>query len=215
MVSKAVVFAGLMIAAVLTGVVVGLQLNGAGGSDTPAGTPTAAGASAATSTPPPTVAPSSFDEGAIETEILAAVNGERNSRGLARLETLDPLREMARFHSDNMADAGYVTHGAGGYDTAARYERFDLAERCKVVDDSGSSIRRGRELEVVEKTAGVRSGGDGRVARSEEAIARTLVDEWFADDTARQRLTMANAERVGVGVTVAASGDVYATLDLC
>lgn len=223
MVSKAVVLGGLLFAAVFAGVLVGMQLDGpgdvAGESASPTATPagTGGGGATPTGTSPPrtTVAPSSFDEGTIESEIRASVNAERESRGLSRLGTFATLGEMARFHSDNMAKAGYVTHGAGGYDTQDRYERYDLAERCKVVDDSSSSIRRGRELEVVAKTTAGRQGSDGRTARDERDVARALVDDWFADETARDRLTMANAEQAGVGVTVAEDGGVYATVDLC
>lgn len=217
------VFTGLVVAAAGAGALVGLQLEGSlatAEDPTPTAspaTPTPVGATATpTATPRPTVAPSSFDAATIEAEILAEVNAERRARNLAPLETLAPLPEMARSHSDALAVQGYPSHAAAGNTTADRYAAFGLDSRCRVVDDSGSSIREDRELEVVAKTvAGRPYGPDGEVARDEAAVARAVVDSWFDDDTARQRLTMRNAEHVGVGVTVASDGGVYATADLC
>lgn len=224
MVNRAVilVFAGLAVAAAGAGALVGLQLEGSlatADATTPTPTPNATastGTPTPTATPRPTVAPSSFDAATIEGEVRAMVNAQRRARGLQPLETLDPLGEMARFHSDRMAEQGYPSHAAGGYSAAERYERFGLADRCRVVDDSGSSFREDGELEAVAKTvAGRPYGPDGAVARNETAVARALVDGWFDDESARERLTLRNAERVGVGVTVAPDGGVYATVALC
>lgn len=218
-----VVFSLLVVAAAGAGALVGLQLEGAlsttdGPTDTatPDGSTPARDTPTATATPRPTVAPSSFDAATVEAEILAMVNEERRARGLETLETLAPLREMARSHSGAMAVQGYPSHGAAGNTTADRYAAYDLDDRCRVVDDSGTSIREDKELEVVAKTvAGRPFGPDGGVARDETAVARNVVDSWFADDTASRRLTMRNAKRVGVGVVVASDGGVYATADLC
>lgn len=178
----------------------------------------------ATATPPrsatsrPTVAPAEFDRAAIELEVVALVNAERSDRGLEELRRFDRLEEMARFHSENMAAQQYASHAAGGYDTAARYERHDLEDRCRVPDDSATGIRDGQALETVAKTTAGRPyerGDDEYFHRTDEAVARAVVARWGDDPDEREKLLLQEAERIGVGVVVADDGGTYVTVDLC
>lgn len=160
----------------------------------------------ATATPPPSA---DIDATAVERELATAVNDRRADRGLRRLVVIDQISEMARFHSENMAAQGYLTHDAAGYTTAERYEEYGLASRCKVADDTGTGIREDRELEVL---GVVDIGPDGT---NETQLAESAVETWFNESQPTTRLTYKNADQVGFGATVTDRGRVFLTVDLC
>lgn len=170
--------------------------------DTPTGTVTAT--STGTATPAPEI-----DESALEAAVIERVNDRRTERGVGPLSTLDTLTSMARFHSDNMAAQGYLSHVAGGFTAAERYEEYELADRCRIADDSNTGVREDEELEVIGR---VTVGENGT---TEAALADAAVTTWFAQDEPRTRLTYQNAERVGVGVNVTDEGQAYLTVNLC
>jgi uncharacterized protein YkwD len=163
--------------------------------------------SATTATTTPGVSPSTVNASHVERAVRAEVNRLRERNGREPLAWLPELREMARFHSENMAGQGYPSHVAAGYTTEERYREFELYERCKLADSTGSSVRTGEELEVV-----------GRLTPSTidaSTIGRQMVQQWAGESESRERLLYRSGDRVGVGVTVTEAGQVYVTLDLC
>lgn len=163
-----------------------------------------------TRTPTPTATPEPEIDGAtLEAALLEEINDRRAARGIGTLSTLDTLTAMARFHSDNMAAQGYLSHVAGGYTAADRYEEYELADRCRIADDSNTGVREDEELEVIGR---VTVGENGT---TEAELADAAVTEWFATDEQRERLTYRNAERVGIGVNVTDEGRAYLTVNLC
>lgn len=236
MASKAALLVVVLVAVAAMGVgaLVGSELGGPSSSATPSPTTTAAGgpggsgqtgaggtptaSSSSTSSPRPTVAPASFNRSAIEIAVHARVNEEREARGLQPLSRFDVAVEMARFHSENMAEQGFVAHAAGGYSTEERYKRYDIYDHCRLADDSQTGVREGRALEAVTRTVAGRSyerDGERRYHRTESAVADAVVDRWLDDEEARKRLFFGNAEKVGIGVVVDDDGGTYSTLDLC
>lgn len=171
-------------------------------------TGTATASDTATPTATPTPRPE-IDEAELEAAVLEAVNDRRAERGIDRLSTLDTLVAMARFHSDNMAAQGFLSHVAGGYTAAERYEEYGLADRCRIADDSNTGVREDEELEVIGR---VTVGENGT---TEEELADAAVTTWFAEEEPRRRLTYRNAERIGVGVNVTDEGRAYLTVNLC
>ena len=213
---------GLLIAVVgggiAAGTYVGFQYAGSadGGIGPSAGSTTASPAATQTPSPTPTPTPTatpmpgaSIDRADVERAVVDRINAERRDRGNAELDRLDELREMARFHSDNMAEQGFPSHAAGGYSTGDRYERFGLADRCRFPDDTGTGTR---EDEAIEVYGRVTAGPDGTTA---EQLAATAVAEWFDDSESETILTYENANQLGVGATIADDGRVYLTVDLC
>jgi uncharacterized protein YkwD len=204
---------------------------GGGGSPSPTPTPTATPSPTPTptatpsptptptATPVPTVSPSEFNETRIEQFVTAILNEEREERDREPLDTHGPLAEMARFHSENMADQGFVSHVAAGFTTAERYDRYDLENRCKVTDDTNTGVRNDEELETVAKTVAGQvytdSEGDRRINRDEQDVAVTVLSKWFDENEQRRKLLLKNADEIGVGVVVDEDGDVWATVDLC
>ena len=188
---------------------------------TPTATPTATPTPTPepTPTPVPTVSPSEFNETQIEQFVTAILNDEREERDRQPLDTYGPLEEMARFHSENMADQGFVSHAAAGFTTAERYDRYELENRCKVTDDTNTGVRDDEELETVAKTVAGQvytdSEGNHRINRDEQDVAGTVLRKWFDENEQRRKLLLQNADEIGVGVVVDDDGDVWATVDLC
>lgn len=244
------ILAVIVLTAMTVGGLVGLQLSGDEEPDeatpTPTTTPTPTPASASdgsdgsdeggdgesgdgesgdvtptpTPEPTPTVSAAHYDATLIEEEVRVAINERRADRGMQRLAMDERIREMARNHSRTLSELGYVTHDAGGLTAADRYEAFDLDERCRVPDNSNSGIRRGRELETLDK----KTFGENYTFASEDrtvtienetTAARAAVDSWFTSEEQRRKLLLEAASAVGVGVTITDRGDLYVTVDLC
>lgn len=187
-----------------------------GGGEVPAATTSST--PTATPTAIPTVAPDEFDRATIEREIRSAINAERQSRGLQPLDHAGEVRQMNRFHSEQMADQRYVSYVAGGFTVDERRERFGLSGHCRVTNDANTAILDGREVETVGRTVAGRPytrEGDRHVDRDESAVASAVADQWLNDDEARAKLLLANADAVGVGAVVAGDGAVYVTVTLC
>lgn len=178
---------------------------------TPTATPTATPSATPTSTPTPvpSVDPASIDAADVEQAIVDQINSARDDRGLDALSRSGELREMARFHSDNMAEQQYLSHSAGGFNTEQRYERFDLADQCRFADDTNTGTREDESIEVYGR---VTVGPNGTDATQ---LADAAVTNWFGDDESETILTYQNANKLGVGVTITESGQVYLTVDLC
>jgi uncharacterized protein YkwD len=229
----------IVLIALTAGGIVGLQLGGGNvldtdGSDemTPAPatesnggesegvtTATPTPESESTSTPGATVTANEFNETRIELLVQQLVNDRRQSQNIQRLRSYGPLDEMAQFHSENMAAQGYVSQSADGFTTADRYERYNLSSRCRIVDDTNTGVRDGRELEVVSKVVAGQSytnnTGETVVDMDERAVATTIVDRWFADEQASEKLSLQNADEVGVSAAVQPSGETWVTAALC
>jgi uncharacterized protein YkwD len=243
------ILAVIILTAMTVGGLVGLQLSDEDGSGeatpTPAPTPTpAAGTPAANGTgdgssdggagmptptptpePTPTASASDFDATLIEAEVRAVINAEREERDMRPLALDEQVRAMARNHSGAMAEQGFITHAAGGFSTADRYEAFDLADRCRIPDNSNSGIREGRALETIDKkTVGrnytftsLNETADNRTVTisNETVAARAAVDIWFATEDQRRKLLLREASVAGVGAVVTDRGGIYLTVDLC
>lgn len=196
-------------------------------------TPTAVPATATvtgtpTAIPRTTILPRRFDDRRIEVLVARYVNQRRGAADLDPLEQNGSLardvRVMARNHSVRMANRGEVTHVVGGNSSTDRYRDNELYRTCQWRSGLRSSIVRAdnngpqateNSLETIGRTYAGREYGDGQFNGDEAAVARAIVDEWWADDTFNTRLTLPNAGSIGVGVEITQTGQVYATADLC
>lgn len=183
--------------------------------------PTATATPSATATPVPEssptpgpIRPDSFNETKIRLLVVEEINDRRVDRGLEKLRSDEVLTRMAENHSSRMSEQGYLSHAAGDYSTEERYRRNGMYDACKVADDTNTGIRTGEALETLDK---VSAGGefDNRTNRKEREIAVDAVENWFAQDSERRKLTYENAHRLGVGVHVSGSNRAYLTVDLC
>jgi hypothetical protein len=196
-----------------------------------------------TATPRPTVSPSEFDEEAIATHIERLINRRRQAAGLEPLSrngtTVGTVVEMARAHSEAMADEGDPTHEIAGNTSTDRYRAYELYNVCSwqkpgeegfARPDANGVTDSPNGFETVASTIAGREyefQRDGetitRFNADEQDVAEAIVNQWWnntgVDSTDRlyyrDRLTLPNAGRIGVGVEVTQFGEVYATANLC
>jgi len=180
-----------------------------GGEETATTTVTTGGEDTAitTATTTAAVSPATVDAAAVETAVRDRIDDYRRGEGLDELGTFRNLTAAARFHSDNMAEQGYPTHAARGYTSLERYERFGIADRCRLPDPTAASIRNGQQLELIDR---IRPD-----TTSEDDIGRRIARDWIEGDETGRKLDYDAASWVGVGVTVTDDGQVYATANLC
>ena len=212
--------------------------------DTPVPTPepTATGTATATAlptlTPTPTATPTvtpeptptpmlirRFDTGEIERELRRMLNDWREEEGLQEFShpdgrLVERIDRMALSHSVAMADEGKTIHEIDNVTSAQRYRNYDLFETCQFKKDGAQYIvtpTRNR-LEVLGKTyAGkayeTRNGT--RYNENETEVARAIFESWTASRVFRDRLSYANATRIGIGVETTEDNEVYVTGNLC
>ncbi|WP_436906808.1 CAP domain-containing protein [Halosimplex marinum] len=191
-------------------------------------TPTATATATLTPAPTPTRTPTlirRFDTERIENSLRRLINDWRAERDLRRFSHVDgtvvrKLDRMATAHSVDMADAGETVHRIDNRSSAGRYRDHELFETCQFKKRGDQYIvtpTRNR-LEVLGKTyAGVTyRGPDGpRYNENESMVARAIFENWRTDRVFRERLSYANATRLGIGIETTGKNEVYVTGNLC
>ena len=222
----ALAVAGLVGVVVALGVFAGLTLiDGPGGGDaattpgptTPAPTaePTATPvltivSSTTTPAPTPTVTPDPVvSRAAVEYHVYRRVNYLRGTRGYDRLGLNDSLREVARYHSEGMADSGRVDHeGPDGETLDDRLDRFGVA--CESRSETVARARFGMPVRAV--------NGTNVTYETAEALGKALVREWMDTPTPRSDILRIEWTRMAVGVHAVEKSEgamVYATMVFC
>ncbi|WP_336337937.1 CAP domain-containing protein [Haloarcula brevis] len=212
------------------------QSDDSGGSSTPTATPGATPTptptpAADTATPTETATPQQrsipareFNEQNVSDYVRQFLNEEREAAGVppfeSGLQTEEELNEMAKSHSEQMATAGQAIHEIDGVSSKDRYENSGLYDRCTFKSAEGDYIETpdGTDFEAVEKTvAGQTYEEDGqeRFHATDGEVARKIVDDWMAWPDYRERLTLRNANIVGIGVEITDTGNVYVTANIC
>ena len=191
---------------------------------TPTATPTV--------TPEPTATPTQtpmlirrFDTAEIERELRRMLNDWRESEGLQAFSQPDgrlvrQINRMALSHSVAMADEEKTIHEIDNVTSAQRYRNYDLFETCQFKKDGAQYIvtpTRNR-LEVLGKTYAGRAydtSNGTRYNENETEVAQAIFESWTASRVFRDRLSYANATRIGIGVETTEDNEVYVTGNLC
>ncbi|WP_459194750.1 CAP domain-containing protein [Halosimplex sp. J119] len=193
---------------------------------TPTSTPTA------TVTPDPTATATRtpmlirrFDTDEIERDLRRMVNDWREERGLRPFGNPDgtvvrKLDRMATAHSVDMADRGETIHRIDNRSSAGRYRDAELFETCQFKKSGAQYVvtpTRNR-LEVLGKTDAGRAyetGNGTRYNGDESAVAAAIFESWVETEPYRERLSYANATRIGIGIETTTDNEVYVTGNLC
>lgn len=132
---------------------------------------------------------------AIEARIHVRVNDIRSSHELSPLGHDDDIASIARTHSHDMAERGYIGHVTP--EGVRPHDRFgDLfPAECRGVG---------------ENIAMVGQGG----ATDADALAKRIVDGWMNSDSHRENLLTEEWDREGIGVYLH-DGAVFATQNFC
>jgi uncharacterized protein YkwD len=143
---------------------------------------------------------SGLNEADIEEEIVALVKENRRERDVARLNHDPGLREIARYHSQDMAESGYVAHEnpETGETMEDRYAKFQYS--CST---PGENVFHA-------KFEGY--------SFSESEIASRTVEAWLDSQQHRELMLSSRFEAGGVGVEIVEEGrttHVYVTQNFC
>lgn len=218
---------GLVAVAVTVGVVAGLTLGGGSGDGAPAeatptvtatatpaptATPALTTVSTATTTPAPTPTGTpdpAVSPVAVEYQIYKRVNYLRTTRGYDQLGIDESLREVARYHSEMMADRGYLGHeGPRGETLADRLARFGLD--CESSTETVGRATYGTPIQ--------RDDGTTVTYDTAEEVARAIVARWMDQANPRSEILRIEWTAMAVGVHTVDRGEgtvVYATQNLC
>ena len=138
-----------------------------------------------------------------EDHIHDMTNEERTSRGIRHLANDNHLDDIARSHSQDMADRNYFDHDtpegrdptdrgmAAGYNCRkdyGSYYTYGLAENIFTISRAGSNP---------------------------ETLARQMVDSWMTSPGHRQNILDSDYDALGVGIAISRTGAVYATQNFC
>ena len=156
-----------------------------------------------------------IDPGTVEAQIHDAVNNVRIVRDLPLLKIDTDLRQIARNHSQDMAQRGYVGHSTPtDTDMGDRYDRFDYECRAPMEENfryatGGENIARLHVGKPVKRS-------DGRVVIYENAsdLAHGAVWGWMHSQGHKENLLKPFWRREGIGIGIQ-HNEVYITQNFC
>jgi len=134
----------------------------------------------------------------IECLILEYTNQERTSRGLDELEWDDDLAEIARKHSQDMAENDYFSHtNLDGDGPTERAEKHGY--------DTYKDLGGGWYSEGIAENIGMMPTGNvegkGYVANEPDSIAKAQVESWMDSPGHRANILDPDYDKLGVGVS--------------
>jgi|GEM_PF-332936 len=146
---------------------------------------------------------SAVDEAETERLVHEAINDERTAEELDTLERDRDLRAVARGHSADMIEQGYVGHDSpDGLTPADR-----LAEAgCSAGGENVAQSWVGEPVDV---------DGERFIADDEAELADHLVERWMDSPGHRENVLRESFAESGVGVVVTDDNRVYATQKFC
>jgi len=128
--------------------------------------------------------------------VIAAVNHERNVRGLASVSFEGSLTRAARAHASELARRGLLSHvSANGWTVGSRVRRFGYTTAGCTQWTAGETLARA--------TIGPLT-----------ATPQVIVQLWMASPAHRQVLLTARLRDIGVGITHGSDGRCYFAVDL-
>ncbi|MGQ3411929.1 CAP domain-containing protein [Natrinema sp. LN54] len=151
-----------------------------------------------------------LDRSQVERDVHEAVNEERTARGLEPLSFDTELRDIARGHSEDMAERGYFSHvDPEGNDFADRYDAAGY--EC-----SANGYTGGENIAQTWYDTRVATG-DGEIVRyeNERELADGIVTQWMNSPDHRENILASQWENEGIGVSVTDDGRVYVTQNFC
>lgn len=142
----------------------------------------------------------------VEGAVHEAVNDRRREAGLDPLDWDDTVASVSRAHSADMADREYFGHqNPDGEDP---WDRFtDEARYCRRYGENIAMTWVGRPVRSDDGTANQYT--------TAEDLAAGLVEQWMNSPPHREAIQTESWDRGGVGVTITADGQVFATHNFC
>lgn len=177
-----------------------------------------------------------FNRTEIERLVFEFTNEERTAEGLEELEYTDEFVEVARGHSADMANNGYVGHvnsQGNGFEERMQFEDREDKKACMSPEErQGLEYIEENDLpvegEVRDPAAGENAGAtfyetefrderneETAVNENEEEIAQAIVNGWMTSPVHRENILKENWNSMSVGVYVSEGKTVFATQLFC
>lgn len=155
------------------------------------------------------------DRALVERHVHEAINEERTARGLEALAFDEDLQEIARSHSEDMAERGYFAHEDPEGNTFA--DRYDAhGYECRADTDGSAYYTGGENIAYTYVDQPVRTdSGDVVEHTTERKLADGLVEQWMNSDGHRENLLADHWTNEGIGISVTDDDRVYATQNFC
>ena len=155
-----------------------------------------------------------YNETWLESRIHELTNIERSNNGRSKLLYDEKLAEIAQKHSEDMVRRNFFEH-----DNLDRQDPTDRANRAgyDCTKDFGDYYTEG----VAENIAGDHIGEyvyeSGSIAeyKTPEEIAKSVVSGWMNSPGHRENILDSAYDREGIGVAIAANGEVLVTQNFC
>ena len=147
-----------------------------------------------------------LDSKDIEVWVFEFTNEEREKEGLEPFQHDAAISDIARSHSEHMAEASVFGHSIGGQDANDR--AADAGYECRAHREDGSyTYGLGENIALRGRVYLWRGRGSRWWPEEYEvdsrAMARVLVERWMNSPGHRQNILGRQARRIGVGVAVA------------
>lgn len=187
--------------------------NGGEDSSDAGGTAGAGVTNTPTDTPEPTAAQGLSRE-RVEEQIHVKINVERSEAGLSNLSFDSQLVEIARYHSEDMAERDYFAHESPeGEDFSDRYNQHGY--ECKV-PAGGNTYYTGAENIAYTYYQEPLVGGDYHDSPKE--LAEGVVQQWMDSPGHRRNILTEEWRNEGIGVSITETSEgtrVYVTQNFC
>ena len=152
---------------------------------------------------------------ALEKQIHASINKERQKQGLPQLVWDDALAGIARNFSKDMATRNYLDHySPEGQDFSKRYQQagYQCAVRInRTIHLGGENIALNHLYDSV-----ITVNGEAFYNwNSQDKIAETTVQGWMKSPGHRANILTPYFQREGIGIFIDSEGKVYVTQNFC
>lgn len=158
-----------------------------------------------TSGDPNAVPAEELNKTSVERMIADRINAFRANHDTATVEYAPALAEIARYHSEDMADRNYTGHvGPDNESVVDRFNKFNYS--CDSPNELILFTQYNRRIETF---------NESRRFTDESELANGVVELWLLSTEHRQALLSTSWDQVGVGVHVTEENWVFVTLNAC
>ncbi|NHN59579.1 CAP domain-containing protein [Halorussus sp. JP-T4] len=157
---------------------------------------------------------SELDRNRVERLVHEYINERRTDHGLGTLDFDTDLREIARYHSRDMAENDYFSHTSpSGESRSDRYETFGYDCRAYITDTR--YYTGGENIAYTYYDTDVRTD-DGTIHHDNaDELAAGIVSQWMNSEGHRENILTAGWNKEGIGLYITSEGKVYATQNFC
>lgn len=157
---------------------------------------------------------SELDRGRVEKLVHRYVNERRAAHDLETLAFDTELREIARYHSEDMAENDYFSHVSPSGETMSdRYDKFGYD--CRAYTSENTYYTGAENIAYTYYDTDVRTeNGTERYTNADE-LARGIVRGWMNSQGHRENILTAAWNNEGIGIAITSGGKVYATQNFC